>query len=102
MAAVAAFFCQPPPGAPSPSPGAWLRLGIGLAVYYEALPEEQEVAWKATGQPQGNLMPYIGPNLIPVLAKNQYLLILIAFLYVLVTPTHVYESQSAAGVFLFF
>ena len=31
----------------------------------------------------------------------QYLLILIGFVYVLVTPTHVYESQAAAGALFF-
>ena len=39
---------------------------------------------------QGNMIPYIGPYLIPVLVNIQYLIILIAFLYGVVTPTIVY------------
>ena len=42
-----------------------------------------------TGQPQGNMMPYMGPYLIPVLVHVQYFLIFMKN-YGLVTPTTVY------------
>ena len=38
--------------------------------------------------------------LIPIGYITQYLSIQITFLYVLVAPSHVYESQAAAGAFL--
>ena len=46
--------------------------------------------WPPTGQPQGNIMPCIGPCLIRILANIQYPLILVASLYGLVTPITVY------------
>ena len=42
--------------------------------------------WPTSGQPQGNIMPYIGPYLISILVNIKYLLILIAFLNGLVNP----------------
>ena len=45
---------------------------------------------KTTRNPQGNIMHYIWPSLIPTLATIQYLLILIAFSYGLAPPTTVY------------
>ena len=39
---------------------------------------------------KGNIMPYIGPHLIPIGYHIQYQLILTALFYGLVTPTTVY------------
>ena len=50
---------------------------------------------------QGNIMPYVVPYLKPILVNNQYLLILLAFLYGLVTPSPAYGVSGWPQAFFF-
>ena len=70
-----------------------------MSKYLCGLVPRSKAPTATTGQPQGNIMPYIGPDLIQIGYNIKYLLILKIFVYGLVTPSHVYSGQAAAGAF---